>query len=509
MAGGKEAVLRDASGRAVLRYTDLHVVDAAGRELPAQIEVGAGGLSIRFEDVEAAYPVTVDPLMWVQEAELPGVVNSSFGSSVAVSGDTAVVGADTKNSQTGVAYVFVRSGSAWSQQKTLDSVGLNFGASVAMSGDTLVVGAPGGDRAAVYVGSGSSWPEQQGLTASDGVTGDSFGCGVALSADGNTAVVGAREKAMGKGAAYVFVRSGSSWTQQQELIASDGLGGDNFGYSVAVSGDTAVVGAFQKRAAYVFVRSGTSWTQQQELTASDGTSGDYFGLSVAVNGDTALVGAPYHASKAGAAYVFVRSGTSWMQQQELAANDGAVDDYFGWSVTVGMDTALVGADGHAAGRGAAYVFGRAGTFWTQQQEMTANDGAANDSFGVSVALSGDTALVGADQKASTEGAVYVFVLPGALCSLTTDCQSGFCVDGVCCTVPACMAADDCHDPGTCQVGTGMCSNPAKPDGAMCSLGTCQAGACAPSPDAGPDSGTSGGGGFEHYDGQRWRLDWWS
>ena len=148
----------------------------------------------------------------------------------------------------------------------------------------------------------------------------------------------------------MFVRSGATWSQQQELTASDGAATTNFGYSVSVSGDTAVIGASGKNssnqgAAYVFVRSGGAWTQQQELTASDGAAGDNFGYSVAVSGDTAVIGAYGKNSNQGAAYVFVRSGGVWSQQQELTASDGAACDDFGHSVSVSGDTAVIGAIG--------------------------------------------------------------------------------------------------------------------------------------------------------------------
>ena len=159
------------------------------------------------------------------------------------------------------------------------------------------------------------------------------------------------------------------WTQQAELTASDGAPSDNFGYSVAVSGDTAVVGAFEfnspaKGAAYVFVRTGVTWSQQQELTASDAASGDWFGYSVSVSGDTAVVGAPQQVSLGkGAAYVFVRSGANFSQQQKLTASDGAAGDLFGGSVAVSGDTAVVGAPEFLStpeGKGAAYAFVRSG-----------------------------------------------------------------------------------------------------------------------------------------------------
>ncbi len=345
----------------------------------------------------------------------------SFGYSVAVSGSTAVVGAQYKNSSKGVAYVFVSSGTIWSQQAELKATGAAssdlFGYSVAISGSTAVVGAPGRSSskgaAYVFVRSGTIWSQQARLIASDIVSGDSFGISVAVS--GSTAVVGAYNKNFTTGAAYVFVRKVTAWSQQAELTASDGAAFDGFGYSVAISGTNALVGAYGKSstlgAAYVFVRPGTVWFQQTELTAADGVSGDLFGYSVAISGDIALVGACCKDSSTGAAYVFVRSGAAWPQQARVTAADSIAGDRFGYSVAVSGETALVGACCSNSSTGAAYGFVRSGTKWIRQTELTASDGVSGDLFGSSVALSGSTAVIGASGSGSTTGAAYVDVLP--------------------------------------------------------------------------------------------------
>jgi len=270
--------------------------------------------------------------------------------------------------------------------------------------------------------------EQQKITASDGASDDYFGYSVSIS--GDTAIVGAYgndDKGSYSGSAYVFVRSGTTWTEQQKLTASDGAAYDIFGESVSISGDTAIVGArhdddkgSSSGSAYVFVRSGTTWTEQQKLTASDGASSDWFGWSVSISGDTAIVGAYLDDDKgsaSGSAYVFVRSGTTWTEQQKLTASDGASSDYFGRSVSISGDTAIVGAyqdDDKGSASGSAYVFLRSGTTWTEQQKLTASDGGSVDHFGYSVSISGDTAIVGAyrdDDKGSYSGSAYVFALP--------------------------------------------------------------------------------------------------
>lgn len=192
------------------------------------------------------------------------------------------------------------------------------------------------------------------LTASDGAAFDLFGNAVATS--GDTALVGALHSdaiSGDSGSAYVFVRSGNTWNQQVKLTPGDGAINDNFGRSLAISGDTAVIGAYNdddngtnSGSAYVFVRNGTTWSQQAKLTASDGAAGDRFGVSVAVSGDTAVVGSANDdddGTNSGSAYVFVRSGTTWSQQAKLSASDGAPGDWLGYSVAISGETALVGA----------------------------------------------------------------------------------------------------------------------------------------------------------------------
>jgi hypothetical protein len=363
---------------------------------------------------------------WSQQAALtdPGTTaNDQFGWSVAISGSTAVIGAPGSNVGGGEAYVFVRSGSTWSEQATLaDPAGISaddFGNSVAISGSTAVIGAPDSistvGEAYVFVRSGTTWSQQAALTDPGATVGDQFGQSVAIT--GSTTVIGA-PGGSGAGVAYVFVRSGTAWAQQTELTAADAASGDDFGSSVAISGSTALVGnPFHNSntgTASVFVRSGTSWSQQTELTDPGATANDQFGHSVAITGSTAVVGTPGGAGT-GVAYVFVRSGTSWSQQAELTAVGGAAGDKFGSSVTVSGTTAVVGADAGNAGTGAAYTFVRAGTAWTQQAELTASGGAAGDDFGHSVAIAGSTIVAGADGTSSSAGAAYLFVAPASPC----------------------------------------------------------------------------------------------
>jgi hypothetical protein len=331
----------------------------------------------------------------------------------------------------------------WLQQTELSDPGAArlefFGYSVALSGDTALIGACNktvsgqnfAGAAYIFTCSGMIWSEQAELTASDGAANDCFGSSVAL--DGDTALIGAEGRTVssqgGAGAAYIFTRTGTTWSQQAELSDPDAATNDYFGRSVALSGDTALVGAEDKTvsghmgagAAYVYTRTGTTWSHQAELTASDGTDGDQFGISVALSGDTALVGADYTEvgghNYAGDAYIYTRTGTAWSQQAELSASDTGVHNNFGTSVALSGGTALIGApdacgDGeHQDTAGAAYIFTASGATWTQQAELSAAAAATGDSFGDSVALSGGTAVVGAPDAARTgPGAAYVEVL---------------------------------------------------------------------------------------------------
>jgi len=289
-----------------------------------------------------------------------------------------------------------------------------FGYSVAASGNTVVVGAhndAGGNGAAyVYVRNGSSWTQQQELTASDGASGDQFGYTVAIS--GNTVLVGAANKANGQGYVYAFGRSGSTWAQQAELTSSDGAANDCFGCSLAVSGTAAFIGAPGKLGntggAYTFTSNGTSWSQGGEFVGQ--AADEYFGFAVAISSDatTAVAGAFGANSSQGDAYVFTQSGTTWSQKAVLTSSDGAAGDSFGYSVGVDSGTVLVGAYAND-GKGAAYAFTGSGASWSQQAKLVASDGAAGDDFGFTVALSGTTAVVGAYQKNSTGGPGQAYV----------------------------------------------------------------------------------------------------
>jgi len=398
-------------------------------------------------ETAAAQPIA-PPLAQLPSLVAPeGAADDKLGWSVAAIGDTLVIGAYLDdvgaNADQGSAYVFVRSGGGWTfQQKLVASDGAaqdRFGDSVAIYADTIVVGAPLDDigtnldqgAAYVFVRSGTLWSIQQKLTANDGAAQDRFGDSVAIYAD--TVVAGApldnTATNSDQGAAYVFARSGAVWAQRQKLSANDGAPDDQFGGAVAISDNTIVVGAYLddnttpttgQEAAYVFARSGNDWSFQQKLVASDGAEGDHFGAAVAVNGDTAVIGAWLDDNSAnadqGSAYVFARSGTGWTQQRKLTANDGGGGDRFGRSVALDGNTALVGAYlddvGAARDQGSVYLFSRSGVSWTQRQKLTDQEGVASDFFGNAVAFGDGLVIASAPQAKvganASQGAIYFF-----------------------------------------------------------------------------------------------------
>ena len=380
-----------------------------------------------------------------------------FGISLAISGDTAIVGAyyeDGELTKPGAAYVFRRDQGGtdnWGQVVKLTAsdaeVNDNFGNAVAISGDIAVIGAwterAGGTRAgAAYVfhrdeGGTDNWGEVKKLTASDAEELDEFGVSVGVS--GDTIIVGAYGESSGgsnAGAAYVFRRDEGgtdNWGEVKKITASDAEANDRFGY-VGISGDIVVVGAFGEDtladaagAAYIFGRDagGTdNWGEVTKLTASDAEMSDFFGAAVAVSGDVAVIGAQFHgALDQGAAYVFERDagGTdNWGEVAELNASDAEGLDIFGEVVAASGENIVVGArweDAAGNNAGAAYVFRRneGGTGnWGEVGKLTASDAESNDGFGVSVAVSSGTVAVGAwaeDEEGTNAGAAYLFEPP--------------------------------------------------------------------------------------------------
>ena len=342
------------------------------------------------DDSGSAYIFFRNGVNWTQQAKLTandGASGDNFGQSVSLSGYYAIVGAhtDTSNVINGNDTNMVTHGSAY-----------------------------------IFFRNGTNWTQQAKLTADDGTNEDFFGYFVSLS--GNYAIVGAYwddDNGSASGSAYIFVRDGVNWTQQAKLTANDGASSDQFGGSVSISGDYAAIGAFgdddsgnSSGSAYIFNRSGNSWTQQAKLTANDGASGDNFGQFASISGDYAIVGAAGdddNGSASGSAYIFFRNGTNWTQQAKLTANDGASGDSFGRFVSISGDYAIVGARGDDSSRGASYIFARNGSSWTQTK-IIPNDGANGDQFGWSISSSGDYAIVGAytdTDNGNESGSAYI------------------------------------------------------------------------------------------------------
>ncbi|PJZ37693.1 hypothetical protein CH354_11255 [Leptospira levettii] len=428
------------------------------------------------------FRVSNAPKLWETQAYLKSSnaeANDLFGNSVAISGDTIVVGApgessnqttitngnsasaDNSAASSGAAYVFQRTGSTWAQEAYLKAPNAEstdfFGTAVAIDGNTILVSANQEDSNQITI--------TNGPTASTDNTASS------------------------SGAVYVFQRTGSTWVQQAYIKPPNAEANDQFGVSLSISGDTIVVGAFNEAsnqttitngtsasannsaafagAAYVFQRSGTTWAQQAYLKASNIEANDRFGTSVSISGDTIVVGSGFEdsnqttitngatassdntASASGAAYVYQRAGSSWVEEAYLKAPNADANDQFGNKVAISGNTIVVGAfsessnqttitngptasaDNSANIAGAAYVFQRTGSSWTHQSYLKPPNAEANDNFGITVAIEGNTILVGSifednnqttvtngsmpndDNSLSNSGAVYVFQRSGS------------------------------------------------------------------------------------------------
>jgi hypothetical protein len=392
-------------------------------------------------------------LSWIEQrvSADDGVDTGHFGVSVAIDGNTALIGAEIATvdgiAQRGAAYVFTLGDGVWRQSAKLvatDGVALDFfGHTVALDGDTALVAAyvsPVGGRSgqgAVYAfkrdGDGH-WTQTAKLVAGDGASGDIFGASLAL--QGNVAIIGASQATIAgnalQGAAYVFTADADGhWSEQQKLVASDGAGFDQFGWSAALDGNRAIVsaavatvdGVFRQGAAYVFTSDADGhWSETTKLTASDGEANNAFGTGVALQGDTALIGAQWATvdglANRGAAYVFRSDADGhWAEAQKLVAANGLFNDQFGNAVALDGDLAVIGAwfanfPGHDL-EGAAYVFtSDSDGHWSELEDLRASDGGACNEYGVSVAVSGNIALVGShyatERNVYQQGAAYFY-----------------------------------------------------------------------------------------------------
>jgi hypothetical protein len=375
-----------------------------------------------------------------------------FGWSVSISGDYAIVGShyeDTGGTNAGAAYIYKRDASTgvWGSEQKIKASDKEqsdqFGYSVSISGDYAIVGAfledtGGANAGAAYIykrdATTGVWGSEQKIQAGDKQTTDRFGISVSIS--GDYAIVGAYREDTGgtdAGAAYIFKRDPSTgtWTQQQKIQASDKQAGDEYGRSVSISGDYAIVGshyedtgATNAGAAYIYKRDPSTgqWGSEQKIQASDKQQDDTFGYSVSISGDYAIVGAlgeDTGGSAAGAAYIYKRDASTgqWGNEQKIQAGDRQAQDEFGISVSISGDYAIVGAyyeDEGGTDAGAAYVFKRDGTTWSEIKKLTASDAQQNDQFGWSVAIDGTCAIVGVlleDTGATDAGAAYIYKAP--------------------------------------------------------------------------------------------------
>jgi len=356
-----------------------------------------------------------------------------FASSVCIHGDTAIVGSE--HTSTGVAYIFRYNGAYWEEETQLRSSdiagGDSFGYSVSLSDDTAIVGAinddPGGNStgsAYIFRYNGTTWEQEAKLWSSSIEVSGQFGRSVSI--DGDKAIVGTGQTNNNTGTVYFYQYDGSSWNKVSELQASDAAEWQFFGESVSISGTTALVGAYGTKtggystgAVYVFHFNGITWIEETILRSGDIASGDQFGKSLSLSGDVAIIGAQYEdtgASAAGAAYIFRYNGAAWEEEIKLQSSDAELEDYFGKSVSISGNTAIVGAhceDTGGTATGAAYLYRYNGITWEEKIKLQANDKEEQDYFGTSVSIHDNVAFVGANYEqtgGNAAGAAYVFDL---------------------------------------------------------------------------------------------------
>jgi hypothetical protein len=407
----------------------------------------------------------------------------NLGISVSISGDTAVIGAyfdDDDGLNSGSAYVFRKVDGVWQQIAKLTAadaaMGDTFGVSVSLSGESAVIGAlqdddggSGSGSAYVFREVGGVWQQIAKLTAADPAEVDQFGNSVSIS--GDTAVIGVQlddDGGISSGSAYVFREIDGLWQQIGKLTAADAAANDRFGFGVSLSGNTAVIGAvldddggIDSGSAYVFREVGGVWQQIAKLTAADAATGDEFGFGVSISGNTAVIGASGdddNGNSSGSAYVFREVGGVWQQIAKLTAADAATGDRFGIGVSLSGDRTVIGVyrdDDGGSDSGSAYVFRELAGAWQEIAKFTAADAAAGDQFGNSVSISGSTAVIGAyadDDDGNASGSAYVFDLGADDCNgngIPDECEL---VDN---DANASGVPDDC-ELGACCLDNGVC-----------------------------------------------------
>lgn len=440
-SGDGALVLHDLKGRGAVDYGGLLAWDADGTPLEIRFVLGENHqVALWVDDSAARYPITIDP--YIQQRKLnasDAATGDQYGFSVAISGDTAIVGAPQDDYLTftngGSVYVYVRTFTGglgtWAQQAkltpTTSANNLKFGRAVALSGDTAVIGSDTG--AYVFTRSGTVWTQQTLLAGGDALPSDHFGMSVAL--NGSTLILSAPyhdTSEVDAGAAYVFTGGGASWTQQAKLTSPSASASGLFGVAVDLSGDLAVVGepgsdvsGADSGAVHTFTRSAGVWSNSQTLTGTGLTAGDGLGSSVATDGTLIVAGAPTrdHNSQpdSGAAFLYTYSVSSFAFTQIFSAagsasgdRAGAAVDVQGRRVVVGLPNADVSSFADA---GAVVVYGFTGTAWAEETRRTASDSAVDDKFGIAVALDTYTYVIGAElgnaSGATDSGAAYVLV----------------------------------------------------------------------------------------------------
>ncbi|MEE4329742.1 MAG: Ig-like domain-containing protein, partial [Wenzhouxiangella sp.] len=416
-----------------------------------RLAVGARGADGGVQDSGAVYMFERQGGTWVETAKLTAsdaADSDQFGDSVSLDGNRVLIGArdnDDQGSNSGAAYIFTFHGTQWVESiKLLPLSGAaedRFGSSVSLSGEHALVGAldrdivePDTGSVASFEFTGLRWVQTGELQPALDASNDRFGFAVAL--EGDRALVGAElddDGGVDAGSAYIFDFDGVAWNLTQKLIAADAEPGDRFGYSVALSGNRAVIGApredqvdIDTGAAYVFEFDGLEWTQTAKLTPIDGGQGDFFGDAVGIADTRVLIGSPGNTpatSNSGAVYVYEFVGSSLDYKEKLVLpppmDPTPGGRFFGTSISIEGNRALIGAsfDSTAApSAGAAFVFEHNGSNWIERAQLLASDAANGDTFGSAVSLSGNRALVGAALAdrfgQSNTGTAYIFEFDG-------------------------------------------------------------------------------------------------
>ena len=406
---------------------------------PLHIMIGSDKNHGNDDSSGAVYYFTIIDNNWVQTDKLianDGERGDGFGHSVSLSGDRVLIGAygdDDNNPDSGSAYVFDYDGSSWIQSQKLSANdgdwADNFGYSVSLYANQALIGARwDGDNgfksgaAYIYRYDGSNWSQAKKLIASDGQARNNFGNSVSLSH--NRALIGSvygSGNNSSSGSAYIYDFIDNDWVESKKLIANDGKTGNEFGHAVSISSGKVLIGAYYNDvhgSAYVFDYIDNQWEQSEKLNSSEGSAGDWFGSSVSLFGNRVLIGAEGDDSL-GSAYIFEYDGQNWILMQKLNANDGIPGDGFGFSVSLNEDRAIIGLGPNSDG--AAYIFEYIGNQWIQTQKLIGSDVSFGDRFGYSVSLYGDRALIGAFGDSGLvyrSGTAFIFEFNGSTWSQT-------------------------------------------------------------------------------------------